>query len=237
MKTQTTKILEGRGNLDPLLVEDFLRQHPGFFLEHPQLLTEISIPHPSGEAVSLIEHQVSTLREQNGQARRRFRELVSVAEENQRLIQRLHALSLRLMEAPGPEEIFHTLNETLRRDFNADEVVIRVFAEAAFLDQDSGEEFVGSTGIDTCADIIAGGQPVCGRLPVKQAGLLFGERAEGIASAVLMPLGRHGWSGLLAIGSHDPSRYRPGMGLDLLSYLGDVASLVIDPWTTNCMDG
>ncbi len=235
MNIPTTKNQED-GGLDPSRVQDFLYQHPGFFLEHPDLLTRISIPHPSGEAVSLIERQVSTLREQNSQARKRFRELVSVAEDNQRLIQRLHALSLRLMEAPGPAEIFHTLNETLRRDFNADEVVIRIFAEAAFLDQDSGEEFVGIAGLGPSAEIIAGGQPVCGRLPVKQAALIFGEGAEGIASGVLMPLGRRDWSGLLAIGSHDPNRFRPGMGLDLLSYLGDVASLVIDPWTASLAD-
>ncbi len=231
MKTQTTEALAGREGLNPLLVANFLRQHPGFFNEHPELLSEISIPHPSGEAISLIERQVSTLREQNSQARRRFRELVAVAEENERLIQRLHALSLRLIEAPGPGEIFHTLNETLRRDFNADEVVIRIFAEAAFLDQKGDEEFVGVEGLAPCAGIIAQGQPVCGRLPEKLAGLLFAARAEGLASGVLLPLGRPGWSGLLAIGSHDPNRYRPGMGLELLSYLADVASLVIDPWT------
>jgi uncharacterized protein YigA (DUF484 family) len=51
-----------------------------------------------------------------------------------------------------------------------------------------------------------------------------------VASATLIPLSGNSWTGLLAIGSHDPKRYFPGMGVYLLEQLGEILSLIIDPW-------
>ena len=45
-------------------VVDYLTAHPDFFTRHPQLLRDLSLPHDSGNAVSLIERQVELLRKQ-----------------------------------------------------------------------------------------------------------------------------------------------------------------------------
>ena len=55
-------------------VLDFLRQSPDFFLRHPSALSELSLPHESGEAVSLIERQIDILRERNVTMRKRMNE-------------------------------------------------------------------------------------------------------------------------------------------------------------------
>ena len=46
-------------------VAAFLCRYPDFFERHPEILTELSIPHPdSGQAVSLLERQLTALRAQ-----------------------------------------------------------------------------------------------------------------------------------------------------------------------------
>ena len=53
------------------MVADYLRRHPEFFNDHPELVAEIAVPHGSGDAVSLVERQVRALREQNEETRKR----------------------------------------------------------------------------------------------------------------------------------------------------------------------
>ena len=40
-------------------VVEFLQKHPNFFEKHLNLLAELRLPHPTGNAVSLIERQVN----------------------------------------------------------------------------------------------------------------------------------------------------------------------------------
>ena len=50
--------------MDPNEVAQFLKTHPQFFDQHPQLLETIYVPHPhGGRAIPLTERQIVTLRE------------------------------------------------------------------------------------------------------------------------------------------------------------------------------
>ena len=67
-------------------------------------------------------------------------------------------------------------------------------------------------------DCLKEGEPLCGRLhPDKQA-VLYGARVEEVNSSALLPLEG---IGLVAIGSHDPNRFYPGMGTLFLRMMGD----------------
>jgi uncharacterized protein YigA (DUF484 family) len=58
-------------------------------------------------------------------------------------------------------------------------------------------------------DALADGEPICGRLHPDKHALLYGVRAEEVQSSALLPLPG---VGLVAVGSHDPNRFFPGMG-------------------------
>ena len=134
-----TKKTDRKSNaLSPEMVADFLRENPDFFIGYTELLTDIQVPHLSGEAVSLIEKQVSMLREQNEHTRRQLHELIEVARQNEELARRMHQLSLTLMDAAEPKDIFNTLYDNLRKNFKADYVAVRLFALPAFVDTDAG---------------------------------------------------------------------------------------------------
>jgi len=212
-------------------VAEYLRKHPLFFDEHPELLTEIEVPHDSGKAISLVERQLMALRQENRQLKENFTELVDIAKENESLSRRLHALTLQMMGANSIAEVFGILNQRLREDFHADHVAIRLFAIVAVEDLEFAE-FAGSDPSmrEPFAELIEEFKPVCGRPKRAQYEVLMGDRGSETGSAVMMPLRGHRWDGVLMISSDDPRRYSSDMGIDLLSHLGDITSLIIEPW-------
>jgi uncharacterized protein YigA (DUF484 family) len=52
-------------NLTADIVSDYLREHPDFFEQHPDVLRDLKISHVGDGAVSLVERQVAVLRERN----------------------------------------------------------------------------------------------------------------------------------------------------------------------------
>ncbi len=128
----------------PVMVAEYLRTHPDFFNTFPDVLRDIEITHAAGDAVSLLERQVSALRNDNERMKARFEELVSLAKSNEGLIKRIHQLALALMEAAGTEAIFATLTDRLARELDADRVRTLIFANPSFVDSTALPEFVGS---------------------------------------------------------------------------------------------
>lgn len=213
------------------IVAGYLRAHPDFFTVYPDVLRDIEINHSSGGAVSLLERQVSALREENDRLKIRFEELVTLATSNENLIKRIHQLALALMEAAGPEAIFATLSDRLAREFNADRVCTLVFGNTSFVDPAQVPEFLGeeSPARDLFADVFEFGAPKCGAMSDAQANAVFEGGARG-GSAALLPLSAKGWDGLLVISSDDEARFDENMGTEFLSYIGDIVSLIVDPW-------
>ncbi len=210
----------------------YLRDHPNFFTDHPEVLTELSIPHDSGGVVSLVERQVSTLREQNQEVNKRMHELIEIARQNEELARRMHQLSLTLMDTGDPREIFATLYDNLAKNFHADKVVVRLFADPGFVDIEAGPEFAGHEQIEESLfkTIIEKRQPLCGRMKHQQQVFLFGDDGDEINSSVMVPLKGSDWCGILAIGSFDAERFQPGMGVELLANMGEILSLILKPW-------
>lgn len=205
-------------------VEAYLRAHPDFFERHLSLLDVLKLPHPVGGAVSLVERQVGVLREKNRQLERKLLDLVQVARDNEHLSSRLHHLALGLMDADGLDAVLATVQEQLRGEFKADHAVIRLLGEAG-----QGPHFIAASSAELAAfeDLFRNRRPVCGRLTGAQRGFLFGEQAGAVASAVMVPLLGTEPLGILALGSHEASRFHPGMGTLFLGYLGELISKAV----------
>ena len=76
----------------------YLRENPDFFGRHPMLLTDLSLPHDSGEAISLVERQVAILRERNIDMRRRLTHLVGAANTNDTLFEKTRRFTLNMLD-------------------------------------------------------------------------------------------------------------------------------------------
>ena len=221
-------------------VIEYLQQHPQFFVEHEKLLDTMEIPSSNeqndqdaqddqnDQKVSLLEQNISTLREENQQLQQKLKYLITVAEENDQLNQRIKRLVAALTNVIGMDEFFHTLYSTLCNEFNTDTVVVRCFQPQVLTV--TRQEFVEyDAQIFTLFDsTLKSAQPVCGQISPEQIEYLF--PSSQIASAVLIPLGSPEPHGLLAMGSHDASRFHADMSTDFIRYLGELVSNLLNIW-------
>ena len=207
----------------------YLRDNPDFFDRHRKLLEDLIVPHSCGGAVSLVEYQVSVLRDQVHEMRRRMQSLANNARDNEALSQRLHQLTLSLVECTGLDEVLTNLYQAMGEDFKADFAAIRLFAESATEGDQGLGEFVGknSGATELFSQVLGSSKPICGHFNEKQLAFLFPENPGVIASVALLPLGQNERFGILAIGSRDPQRFHPGMGTIFLRQLGDIVSRVL----------
>lgn len=199
-------------------VADYLRRHPNFFEQHPDVLATLQIPHPTGGAVSLIEYQVRLLRKQLDTERHRLTHLISRAREYEALSARVHDLVLKLISVQDPEHLRSLLREALVREFNADAVTLKLFAMTV------PEE--GETDPLTAAfhGFLDRKHALCGPLDPEKGRVLFGENGIRVQAAALVPIRADHQSGVLAIGSTNPKRFHPDMATDLLDRLGEIIS-------------
>lgn len=212
----------------------YLRDHPDFFERHTDLLADMVLPHNAGHAISLIERQVSVLREQRSELKQRLQTLMQLAHTNEQLSKRFNTLILALLDAATFDGLLKTLRDRLISDFNADAVVVRLFHNsAAPAASVTGTDGVQRSGPGAFEKIIRGRQPVCGHLKPAQLDTLFADQADSIASAALIPLVENEQAttchGILAIGSHDPKRFHPEMGTLFLGHLAYILSRILKP--------
>jgi len=214
------------------LVVDYLKNNLNFFVKNPEILAELKIPHEHGGAISLVEKQLTVLREQNQETNKKIHELIEIATQNEELARRMHQLALTLIDADDPKDIFSTMYDNLKKNFHADRVIVRLFANPAFMDSPATDEFVGKESIEESLfkRIIEKREPLSGKMKHQQQVFLFGDDGDDIASSVMIPLHGVGWGGILAIGSFDAERFQPGMGIELLANLGEILSFIIKPW-------
>jgi len=208
------------------VVANFLRRHPDFLSEFPDVLELLSLNHASGVASSLIERQVDQLRKKNYELTRQLNRLVHVASENEQLMSRLHQLTLELMSIDNHAAFFQHLGRSLLDDFKADILRIGLFDKK--IAKQAGEDV---RWLDPKDESLAQFQvhleknhTICGRLSQSKLEFLFGSKAQWVQSTALVPLGEKGADGMMAIGSSDPARFYPGMGTLFLDLLADVIS-------------
>nr|VFK44498.1 MAG: hypothetical protein BECKTC1821E_GA0114239_103613 [Candidatus Kentron sp. TC]VFK51719.1 MAG: hypothetical protein BECKTC1821D_GA0114238_11382 [Candidatus Kentron sp. TC]VFK63753.1 MAG: hypothetical protein BECKTC1821F_GA0114240_110413 [Candidatus Kentron sp. TC] len=231
-----------KAGIDSAEVLDYLRENPGFFVEHPDILELLKIPHPCGEkTISLIERQVLVLRDQMRRQREQFNELMENARKNETLNQQLHKLTLRLISRTSLDEVFSVLHERLTADFAADAVEVRIFLAPRCTTDWKLKEFSDWNGIipEVMQPLIdASGEPVCVQNRVSQMACLFGEQASTFGSGMLMPLKSEddGIFGLLGIGSRNPKRFQHTLGTIFMSQLGEIASRIISPYISHIQE-
>jgi len=214
----------GNQPLDEKTVADYLRENPDFFQNNTSLLAMLRIPHTCGTAVSLVEHQVKVLRDQNRQLKRKLMDLVQVARDNNRLSERMHQLTLGLVGAGTLEALLDTLREHLQGEFSADTVTIRLAGLPDARARECGAEpfTPDAPELEHFESFYKNCKPQCGRFKPEQLAYLFGDQAPAVGSAAVIPLGANGGIGLLAIGSQEANRFHPGMGTLFLTHLGEL---------------
>src|SRR6185295_5930667 len=203
----------------------FLRTHPKFFDQHPELLETIYVPHPyGGRAIALSERQTVALREKVRLLEGKLAEIIKFAEENDAVSEKVHRLSLALAGARDFRALAHSLYFHLREDFAVPHVALRVWGRPV-----PGEFPEAEAVSDTQRrDAEAMAAPQCGSAAANPFVPWFQGAAEHVRSIALVPLGEHGKMGapfgLLTLGSEDPQRFFPEMGTLYLRRIGELCA-------------
>ena len=207
-------------------VAAWLRRHPQFLRQFPDLAISLVVPRDEGPAASLASYQLDVLRDKNRELTRRLQDLFANAQENERLAVRTHQLTLQLMRQDSVADTLRAMAASLAEDFNGDLVRIVLFAPVAGLENADWLQVVPADDarLATFRDCLADGEPICGRLQPEKQELLYGVRAPDVQSTALLPLGG---VGLVAVGSFDANRFFPGMGTLFLRMMGEALSAAL----------
>ena len=201
-------------------VAAWLRRHPAFLQQFPDLALTLVVPRENGPAASLASYQLEVLRDKNRELSRRLQELFGNAQENERLAVRTHQLTLALMKQTSAADTLRAMAASLAEDFQGDLVRIVSFHTVDGVDDVDWLQVIAENDprLEGFRDLMGSGEPVCGRLHPDKNALLYGMRAEDVQSSALLVLPG---TGLVAVGSLDPNRFFPGMGTLFLRMMGE----------------
>ncbi|MDD2759828.1 MAG: DUF484 family protein [Methylomonas sp.] len=213
---------EDQAQLGNSQVADYLRQHPDFFQDHLELLEKMQIPHPSGNAISLIAKQLEIFRAKHQEQENQLNALIDIARENDAAFSRMHELTLAMLEANTLEDAIANLNEVLAECFLTDFVAVKIIMHRP--DSPLNNLFVEQEhhGLTHFSSVLQENQPKCGRPTLAQAQFLFGDAASEVRSCAIIPMAFTQLDGLLAIGSRDEGRFHYSMGSLFLTQMSEI---------------
>ena len=203
-------------------VEQYLQQHPEFFHNHLPLLENLSIPHPSGNAVSLISKQLEIFRSKHHELENQLVALIEIARDNDTSFNRMHELTLALMEAQNIEDVAANLDTVFTECFLTEFSAIRIIKDD--IGSPISNIFVHSDdeNLQHFDKILSSNLPKCGRPTLAQARFLFGDIAPEIKSCAIVPMVFTKLEGIIAIGSRDENRFHYSMGNLFLTQMSEV---------------
>ena len=204
-------------------VAEFLRQNPGFFESHVDILMDLQIPHPhGGRAVSIGERQLVAVREKAKILEDKLRELIQFGEENDAVGGKVHRLCCRLIEATSLDAALDTLYLDLLDHFAVPHVAVRLWNVAE--ENPETKEFA-PVAPEMREFVEKMSVPYTGHHAVYEMQSWFGESAAHLKSFALVPLVRDGLCfGVVALASEDPKRFYPEMGTLYLARIGELMS-------------
>jgi uncharacterized protein YigA (DUF484 family) len=205
-------------------VAAYLKEHPAFFEEHAYVLVDVSLPHPhGGRAISISERQVLTLRDKIKLLESKLAELVQFGEENDAIGEKVHRISLVLLQARDLDGVLDAAYFNMREDFAVPHVAIRLWGSAGAGDR---PEFAAVA--EELKTFVSGlKHPHCGPHAPEGVTGWFGEARDHLRSFAVVALGGEAPFGVLVLASEDPERFYPEMGTLYLKRLGELLSAAL----------
>jgi uncharacterized protein len=206
---------------------EYLQEHPDFFVHNKRLLADMNLPHESGPAISLVERQVSVLRERNMDMRHRLSKLLDNARENDKLFDKTKRLVLALVEGNDLGDIVDALFYSFDKDYEIHYTSLLFFGHEDKIPSSQAKIVNLAEAKENIGPLLKNNRAMCGTLGEEELQFLFGKQAQHIGSVATVPLVHGTAFGLLAIGNRDPHYYRSSMGTLFLGYIAEVLNRLL----------
>lgn len=222
-----------RRNIEARDVLAYLRRHPDFLDEHPEAARLL---HPPGREIGdgVVDFQHFLYERQRREIARinlEYRNLLGVCRGNLASQTRVHKAALTVLAAPSFGQLLQIVTTDLAVLLDVDVVTIAVenIAGVSLRLNTHGVQLLKS---GTVEELLGEDKAVVYAADVVGDPALFGGAAGLVRSQALLRLrfGREAPTGLLCIGTRKPGRFHPGLGTELLGFLGRVVGLAIGLW-------
>jgi len=198
----------------------FLRDNPGIFQQHPELLENLSLADARG-APSLLERQVAALKNRINNFQSQHHQLIEVARENEQISDNFTDVVCQLIAFNNLSEFSSELPKLIRKAFEIDEVSFKSIQSFSHKPNEI-------QGFDDTLRRLSNNQASCdNRWPSNILSLFF---SNSIKSAALIPMSvdpKGRTLGILALGSKDTERYNNDLGTAHLNRLGIMSGICL----------
>ena len=214
----------------------YLLDNSDFFIRQEGLLADLSLPHASGKAISLLEKQVTILRDRGIDARHKLNDLLENARNNDQLFKTTRGLVLALMRAANVTEIAEITRDQLFNHANIDA------CEIILIDHPNLNivQSLRTKSIDKLKqefdDVFRLKRTHCGAMTQEDIASLFPFSDDKIRSTALCPVISNGEIlGLLAFGNRAENYFSLHLDTLFLDFIGHVVGAALDrQLSANC---
>ena len=222
------KNINTKNELSSEQVASYLRTHPEFFIEQNDLLAEMSLPHESGNAISLLERQVTILRDRGIDTRQKLANLLENARNNDQLFDTTRSLVLALLRAENIAEIANIAQSQLSGLANIDRCEIILITQEGIKASDSARIESGDKLQQEFPDVFRLKKTHCGAISEKQINFIFPENSNDIHSTAVCPvIDNDEILALIAFGNQAENYFNVNLDTLFLDFIGHVVGAVL----------
>ena len=208
-------------------VANYLVKNPDFFLNQEALLSKIKIKDNRDGTVSLVEKQISLMREDQKRNQKQLKKVIDAAKQNKAIFDKSRKLILGLVAAETSSAFFSALEKSLKKDFKCKSYALIVFGKPRQINhfvfrvaRDSASNYVGA--------LMRAKRPTLGVLRPEEQNFLFGQQSHRVKSAAVLPVKqRNKYIAMLAIGSTDTHYFSPKMETLFIDFIADILAKLL----------
>ncbi|MGB2078883.1 MAG: DUF484 family protein [Vibrio sp.] len=209
------------------IVAEYLQNHPDIFIQQPQLLENIAIPHQDLGTVSLVSAQMKQLRARIADLEEELTQFMGLAAKNDRTFMDLMALQQTLLKCKTIEDVERSLQDYAK--------TLQLSAHLGVLEQEGQVWHLTPQLYQRVkSHYLAGRDAYLGRLNQADQQAMLGKRLRDaklfaeLGSCVILPLSNQTQIGLLCFYSQNAGYFQPHMDTLFLQHVASVAAYVIE---------
>lgn len=210
----------------------YLRAHPDFLKQNPEVLDDLNVP-ARVQGRGVVDFQqvlMEKLRHENTRVRQTQRHLVETSRANLSNQARVHSSALLLLEARSFEEFIRTITQDLAIVLDVDAVSLVI--------ESNGEDIphAHASGVRIApfgfVEAVMGDRDALLRSNIQGSEDIYGAAAGSVFSDALLRLEVSDSTplGVLAFGARNPEAFHPDQGTELIGFLGHVVERCLRLW-------
>ena len=190
-------------------------------------MEQITLPHESGKAISLLERQVKILRERSIESRHTLNALMENAKYNDQLFNVTRTLILALLIEDDISQIASATEANLNTQPGIDASSVILFETDHLTNVENARLESSDFLQEDFPTLLRDRKTICKAIEKDTAAFLFPHRGGGIRSVALCPIGRERMIGVLAIGNKAQDYFNPELDTLFLDFIGEVLESII----------